>query len=191
MKTCKLIHVFGASGSGSTTLARAISEHFSYHFVDTDDAIWKKTDPPFTVRASRTAAISYLEQAITDHDKVVISGAFVGWGDQFKPMIDLFIYLNLPLPIRLERIKKREFHRFGSRILPGGDMHQQHLAFLEWVSQYDNGDPSMRSRKQHELWLSDIHQPIIRINTESTIPQLIEYIRPYLALTDDVYKEHL
>lgn len=33
-------------------------------------------------------------------------------------------------------------------IKPSGDMHQQHLAFLQWAKMYDNGDLNMRSKEK-------------------------------------------
>ena len=32
-----VIHIFGASGSGTTTLGKKISEELGYSFMDTDD----------------------------------------------------------------------------------------------------------------------------------------------------------
>ena len=42
-----LIHIFGASGSGTTTLAEKISRELGYFHLDTDDYFWLPTDPPF------------------------------------------------------------------------------------------------------------------------------------------------
>ena len=41
------IHILGASGSGTSTLAKAISLRHGHRFLDTDDFYWKPTDPPF------------------------------------------------------------------------------------------------------------------------------------------------
>jgi len=176
-----LIHIFGSSGSGSTTLARAISQRYSYHFIDTDDAIWEETDPPFNIRKSDQLAFEYLNNEVTLFPKSVISGAFVGWGDSLKNHVDLFVYMHLPLNIRLERIKIRERNRFHERVEPGGDLYLQHLDFLNWVSLYEELDESRRSQKQHIQWLKNVKQPIIEVYEEKTIDELIEIIRPYLG----------
>jgi hypothetical protein len=42
------IHVMGASGSGATSLGRALSEKLDIADLDTDDFFWLPTDPPFT-----------------------------------------------------------------------------------------------------------------------------------------------
>lgn len=41
------IHILGASGSGTTTLAERLSQEFGYTHLDTDNFFWVKTDPAF------------------------------------------------------------------------------------------------------------------------------------------------
>lgn len=48
---------------------------------------------------------------------------------------------------------KREFQRFGDRILLGGDMFEDHQPFLKWAGQYDTGGMDMRSTLHHGEWL--------------------------------------
>lgn len=177
----KLIHIFGSSGSGSTTLARAISQEYGYHFIDTDDAIWEETDPPFNIRKSDKEALNYLKKELSKYPKSVISGAFVGWGDEIKNQVDLFVYMHLPLDIRLERIKTREKNRFQTRVEPGGDLYLQHLDFLNWVSLYEELDESKRSQKQHHAWLKSVLKPVIEIYEEKSIEELIAILGPYLG----------
>lgn len=170
----------GASGSGTTTLARAIALEFGYHHIDIDDIFWERTNPPFTTPRPVEIRIALLNEILVSYPKNVISGAFTNWGDQFKPHIDLFIYMHLPVEIRLERIQKREFHRFGSRIRPGGDMYQQHLDFLDWVKTYETGDQTVRSMRQHLAWLHDVSAPIIRITEPMSVEELLSLVKTRL-----------
>lgn len=45
-----LIHIYGASGSGTSTLGRYLAEQFQYAFLDSDDYFWLPTDPKFTTK---------------------------------------------------------------------------------------------------------------------------------------------
>ena len=45
-----VIHIFGASGSGTTTLGKKISEELGYKLMDTDDYFWMPTQPKFTLK---------------------------------------------------------------------------------------------------------------------------------------------
>ncbi|MDD3122264.1 MAG: shikimate kinase [Candidatus Izemoplasmatales bacterium] len=179
MHKIKTILIFGASGSGSTTLARAISQKYGFHFIDTDDAIWEQTNPPFKNRRESLDSWKILNDQLSANDFNVISGSFIGWGDSFKNKIDLFIYMNLPLEIRLKRIQIREENRFGGRVLPGGDLYLQHLDFLNWVSMYEILDETKRSQKQHEKWLQNVKKDILYIKEPLTITELLAKVSVY------------
>jgi len=42
------VHVFGASGSGTTTLSRALAARLDVGHFDADDYFWVPIEPPFT-----------------------------------------------------------------------------------------------------------------------------------------------
>ena len=42
------IHVLGASGSGTTTTAKALAKILGYVHLDTDNYFWEPSDIPFT-----------------------------------------------------------------------------------------------------------------------------------------------
>ena len=169
----KVIHILGAAGSGTTTLGKAISEQYGFTHLDTDDFFWMPTNPRFTVKRNRSERQEMLAKAIEKSEKCVISGSLCGWGDQFIPTFELVLYVDTPTDIRMERLNKRESERFGARILPDGDMYNQHVAFLEWARSYDTGDLDMRSFAMHMDWLKKIPCAIIRIDgTEPLEPML-------------------
>jgi len=176
----KIIHIFGASGSGSTTLARAIADHFGYHHIDTDDALWVKTDPPFTVKRTPKVSKALIEEQLGRHEYCVISGEFLGWDDFLSGRIDLYIYMHLPVDVRIQRIQNRETKRFGSRVQPGGDMYLSHLDFLAWVREYEQGDETRRSLARHQKWLKTLNKPVIDIEKVSTIEELLDQVSPWL-----------
>jgi len=45
--TGRIVHITGASGSGTTTLGRALAERLGWMHLDTDDFYWLPTDPPY------------------------------------------------------------------------------------------------------------------------------------------------
>ncbi len=176
----KIINIFGSSGSGSTTLANSIAHDYEYKFIDVDDYLWQKTDPPFTQRNTNDVACKLIQNALDDQSSTVISGSLIGIADELKPKIDLFIYINLDKKIRINRIKEREFKRFGDRILLDGDLYLQHLNFLQWVSDYEDNPETQRSRRQHLLWLEDVSSPVLKITEELTLEELLKLVKPFL-----------
>jgi adenylate kinase family enzyme len=181
MTPIEVINIFGASGSGATTLARAIASRFDFRHVDVDDAMWEKTDPPFTVRRPDAVCRDIIASELSRSPRSVISGAFVGWGDVFIPRLGLVVYMNLPEEIRVARINERERARFGARVEPGGDLYLQHLDFLAWSRSYDSEDVSRRSRAQHERWLAGLSCPVIRIENPLPIGELVDIVGAALS----------
>jgi len=47
------IMVFGASGSGTTTLGREFAKILGFTHLDIDDYFWEKTDVPYTSAAGK------------------------------------------------------------------------------------------------------------------------------------------
>ena len=159
-----VIHIFGASGSGTTTLGKAIAERFGYVHMDTDDYFWMPTDPMFTTKRPADERIHLMKADIEKYKNVVISGSLCDWGDVLIPYFDLVIRVETDTPTRLARLKAREYARFGERIREGGDMHGEHLAFLEWASRYDTAPPTMRSRAKHDLWQAALPCTILTVS---------------------------
>ena len=151
------IHVLGASGSGTTTLARHLSSEFGHVFLDTDDFFWEQTDPPYTTSRPADQRITLLQAALQGHPRWVISGSLCGWGDVLIPEFDLVAFLWLPPEERLDRIKARELQRYGSAALaPGGKMHASHQKFMAWAAKYDTADSSIRSLQRHRAWMKKL-----------------------------------
>lgn len=151
-----IIHILGASGSGTSSLGRALQENYNYTHLDTDDYYWLPTNPPFIEKRSTEERLNLMRRDIGKSSQSVISGSLCGWGDALIPLFDLVVRLVVPAEERIFRLKKREYQRFGGRILAGGDMYEEHQKFLQWASEYDNGDISMRSKAMHDEWQKEI-----------------------------------
>lgn len=147
-----VIHIYGASGSGTSTLGRKISEELGYKFMDTDDYFWLPTNPQYTTKRSKEERLALMKKDISENDNIVISGSLVDWGDELIPLFTLVIRLVTDTEIRVERLKIREKKKFGNRIMPGGDMYTNHMEFIEWARKYDTGSVNMRSKAKHDEW---------------------------------------
>lgn len=148
----KVIHIYGPSGSGTTTLGKYICNQLGYFLMDADDYFWEATNPPYTVKRNRENRIKLMKKDIESHENVVISGSIADWGDDLIPYITFAIRLETTTEIRIERLKQREREVFGSRIDIGGDMYENHQSFIEWAKKYDNGGLDMRSKAKHDKW---------------------------------------
>lgn len=176
----KIIHIYGASGSGTTTLAKYISEKLDYAFMDTDDYFWKPTNPPYKEKRDISERLELMKKDIVKSDKVIISGSLVDWGDELVPLFTLVIRLHTATDIRIERLKKREYEHFGSRIEIGGDMYDDHQEFLAWAAAYDRGDTNMRSKAKHDEWQKILQCKQIILDGSADVEDNFKIIKSYL-----------
>lgn len=157
------IYITGASCAGVTTLGQHLALLLGIRQVDVDDFFWMPTNPPFTTKRAVSERVSLMQQELGDDDWV-LTGSCIDWGDALIAHADLIVFVVTPTSVRLERLAAREKQRFGERIAPGGDMHEIHVAFREWASQYDNPDFSGRNRAWHEAWLSAQTASVLRLD---------------------------
>ncbi len=175
-----VIHIYGASGSGTSTLGKYISEQMGYTFMDTDDYYWLPSDPQYTKKREINERILLMEKDIFQSDQVVISGSLVDWGNELIPYFTLAVRVAIGGKVRLERLKERERQCFGSRIEAGGDMYRNHLEFMEWAAGYDTGDLNTRSKAKHDQWQTLLKCRQIVVNGEDPLVQNLELIKKSL-----------
>jgi adenylate kinase family enzyme len=181
MKTQR-IHIFGASGSGTTTLGKALANTLSVTFFDADDYYWQKTEPPFTRKVPTEQRVHNLLSDLSKAKNWVLSGSVVGWGDKFIPLFTLAIFTTLPHDLRLERLHAREVQRYGQRVEVGGDMYETSQAFLDWASKYDTAGLEQRSLVTHERWLQKLSCPVLHIQSmqsvELIVGEVLNFLKP-------------
>lgn len=153
------ILVMGASGSGTSTLGQALATQLGGKHLDLDDYFWMATEPPFTQKRDRTERLETLLHDLRAADDVVASGSLVDWGQEAEDAFNLIVFLTVPTPLRLERLRQREVKRFGAA----------NPAFLTWASQYDEGPPEGRSLAKHEAWLGERRCFILRIAGDTSV----------------------
>lgn len=177
MRVPDRIHIVGASGSGTTSLAAELAGRYGHRHLDTDDFYWRRTDPPFREKRPPAERLASLGTTFQEAKRWVVSGSLCGWGDPLIPEFELVVFLLVPTPVRLARLRAREIERYGRQaIAPGGALHEAHVEFLEWAGRYDTGDPEMRSRAMHEAWLAALPCSVVRLEGDLSIVEQRERI---------------
>jgi adenylate kinase family enzyme len=167
------VHIFGASGSGTTTLGRVLASRLSIPFFDSDDYYWQKTDPPYRESYPKEQRAERLLADLSGLKSWVLSGSILKWGEPLMPLFTLAVFVTLPHDIRLERLQKRERERYGSRIEAGGDMYSSSQDFLAWASSYDSAGPETRSFKSHQAWMKTLTCPVIQLESTESVEELL------------------
>lgn len=171
------IHIIGASGSGTSTLGFSLSQALPHTHLDTDDYFWLDK---FTEQREIPTRKRMLKADLSRNKEWILSGAVCGWGDTFKSEFDLIIFLWLPHNIRMERLRQREFERYGNDVLAGGSKYEQSKSFLEWAALYDNAGVDVRSKVLHEHWMSTLACPILRIEEDYSVDSRVNIVLDYL-----------
>ena len=158
-----LIHVTGASGSGTSSLSAALASELDGVHLEADDYFWLPTSPPFTAKRDRTERLSSLLADLRANTDVVLAGSIVDWGAELENSFDLIVFLYLDAETRIERLRIREVERFG----------HANPAFLEWAAQYDEGPSEGRSLAKHRAWLGARVCPIIELHGDFTVSERV------------------
>ncbi len=171
------IHIFGASGSGVTTTGQDLAKKLNLQYFDSDDYFWKKTNPPFLDRQNPIDRNVKIQADLEGLENWILGGSIFQWGDNVFPNFDIVIFLYIPQEIRIQRLKKREFERYGNSIFTDPERKKQFENFIAWATDYDdNTGIANRNLKAHENWLEAIIFPTLKIIGDFTSDQRVELI---------------
>jgi adenylate kinase family enzyme len=171
------IHITGASGSGVTTLGRAVADALAAPHHDTDDYFWLPTSPPYREQRPAADRLRLMGAMFLPRAEWVLSGALDGWGDPLIPLFDLVVFLRVPTAIRLARLHDREARRYGGDALgPGGWRHAETESFIEWASHYEDGTREGRNLARQEAWLAALSCPVLRLDGTRPTRDLVDEV---------------
>lgn len=175
------IHIMGASGVGTSTLGQQLAKVLPHVQLDSDDYFWEYK---FTKPREINDRLTRLKQDLDHKESWILSGAVCGWGDRLRAYFDLVIFLWIPEEIRLNRLRVREYERYGDDILSGGKKYEANQTFMEWAALYDTAGVEVRSKVLHEEWMSVLKCPVLRIEGDLTAQERVEVVLNYLKSKD-------
>ncbi len=108
MKRPKTIGLVGTSGAGKTTLAKELAKRMGTIFIEID-AIRHKEN---WQRATDSEFQEGIEKQIGNNESWVIDGVV---GDPMGERLDLILWLDLPLHVKLNRAIKRSLKRIVTK----------------------------------------------------------------------------
>jgi shikimate kinase len=166
------IIMLGANGSGKSTLGRELAMVLNFAHFDVEEYWFYKTDIPYTAIRPQEERNEMLLSDMKKHGLFVVSGDISGWGDELLSMFDLAVFLTAPVEIRMKRIEKREYARWGGRACEGGDMYESQKKFYEKVATRDVGLLDQRA----SLYLC----PILRVDSTKSQKDNLDEILAYI-----------
>lgn len=164
------ILVCGLNGAGKSTLGKALAEKLHFYFIDDEELYFSKTDSDYIYASPCTheEAEKRLFHKMQAHENFVLASVKGDYGALFYPFIQYTIWIDTPKDIRLQRVKNRSFQKFGSRILPGGDLYEKEKTFFEFVSS--------REKNTVEKQLGKLNCPVIKVDGMNSIEKNLAFI---------------
>lgn len=172
MKKCGIC-ICGLNGSGKTTLARALAKELNYKHMDAEEYYFSPTDNPYSSSRTREEAERLIREDIQHHPCFVFSSVSGNMTSEINAHYDLIVYLDVPLEIRMKRIRQRAWNQFGNRILIGGDLHEQEEQFFAFVQS--------RTPDKIENWLKTVSCRVIRLDGTKLIHENVQAIKELLS----------
>ncbi|MFO1257813.1 MAG: AAA family ATPase [Gammaproteobacteria bacterium] len=171
------ILIFGAAGSGATTVAKKISDILEISHFDSDEYYWIKTDPPYRVKQPLIERQKNLKADLEKERNWVVSGSLHAWGAFISELLTHAVFLYVPKALRMQRLADREQTRYGHRIREGGDMFEHHRAFMEWAASYDDEtSTSSRTKLKHLNWKDSLPCPVFEIQNDEAVDVIVRKI---------------
>jgi len=158
------ILITGASGSGTTTLGKALAKHLGCQVLDADDFYWLPTTPAYQQKRSPEDRLALILSELADD--TIVTGSIMNWGQALENAFDLIVFLTLDTEIRIKRLAEREQQEQGF-VDP---------EFLAWAREYDNDGFTGRNRIKHEHWLANRLSKTITVAGDLTIEQRLDKV---------------
>ncbi len=173
------IHITGASGSGVTTLGRALAEATGAVQLDTDDFYWAPGEPKFSQKRAPEERVRLLREAMAaaGNRGWILSGSVGAWAAELVPLFGLVVFMSAPTEVRIARLTMREEAQFGASVIaPGGSRHEDFTKFIDWAAHYERGTREGRNRKVHEEFLARVTCPVLRLDGTQPAQDLVAHV---------------
>lgn len=164
------IIICGGNGAGKSTLGKSLAEALDYQFMNIEDYYFPKTNNNYSYAVSRTReeVSRLLLEDMLKYEHFILASVKGDYGEEVESMFTHAILIHVPKEIRIERVKDRSFRKFGSRMLPGGDLYEKEKAFLDMVEN--------RPETVAEDWLKSTSLPVIHVDGTKPVAYNIDEI---------------
>ncbi len=166
------ICVCGLNGSGKTTLAGALAKELNFTHMDIEQYYFTSAQNPYASSRTKEEVERLLLEDIKKNPCFVFSAVYGNMTPEINENYTLVVYLDVPLDVRMKRIRQRAIDKFGDRVLPGGDMYEQEEKFFAFAEK--------RTPEKIEDWLKALSQKVIRLDGTKPIQENVELIKSLL-----------
>lgn len=100
-----------------------------------------------------------------------MGGSVINWNNNWQ--FDLSVFLYIPQDVRLQRLKDREFERYGDIIHTDRERNQLYKEFIDWAKGYDELISNSRSLYSHRNWINNLKTPLLAIEGDTSVEERV------------------
>ncbi|MBE5810808.1 MAG: hypothetical protein E7318_07740 [Clostridiales bacterium] len=166
--------ICGMNGSGKSTLGRALAENIGWRFIDNEDLYFPKGDPehPYALERTQDEVKRLLLAEVRRDERFVFAAVRGNYGEEVLPYYQAAVLVEVPRHVRLERVKARSYGKFGSRMMPGGDLYESEKRFYDLIA--------ARPEDYATRWLDTVDIPVLRVDGTRPVGENIALITDWL-----------
>ncbi|MGR3660478.1 MAG: adenylate kinase [Paracoccaceae bacterium] len=162
------LHIFGGSGTGTSTLARGLATRLASQCFDTDDFYWVPGDPAFEAARPVAARLALMQEVFLPRSDWILSGSLLRWGEPVVARMTHAIFLTMDAEARMARLLAREVQRYGTVFT------DENVMFMRWAEGYDDPAFCGRSLTGHRDWIAGLPVPVIELDGGLARDELVE-----------------
>ena len=174
MKSCR-IHIMGASGSGVTSLGRALADVLAVPHHDTDDYLWQPTTPPYRDMRGIPERLRLMREMFSAARGLGAERGTRGLGRRDHSRLrrsDLPHHAERDPPAALARPRGHGTSAAMRWLPAAGGIGRPRIS--------SNGRPITRTAigrdavwQRHKTWLAALPCPVLRLDGSRPLPQLV------------------
>lgn len=169
------IIICGGNGSGKSTLGKALADAMGIKFMDNEDYYFPKreSDYKYDHALTREEFMPILLKDMEQAEDWIFASVKGNYGERIESMFTHAILIDVPKEIRMQRVWDRSYHKFGDKILPGGELYEREQKFFDMV----------KSRPDHyaEEWVSNLSCPVIRADGTKPVKENVGLLAEALS----------
>jgi len=170
------IMICGLNGAGKSTWGKALADKTGWTFKDVEDYYFPKTDPsyPYAVQRTEEEIVKLLHNDLCQNDNIIFAGVRGNYSPEIAAIFTHAVFVSVPKEIRMERVRKRAFDKFGDRVLQGGDLYERENAFYDIIEK--------RTDETIINWLETLNIPVITVDGRKVVEENVKCILEVLVL---------
>lgn len=169
------ILICGGNGAGKSTLGRELAQRLGCPFLDIEDYYFpgRKPDGAYKQAKTREEVSRALTADLRKYETCVLASVKGDYGEEAEALLTRAVLLEAPKGLRMERVRKRSYEKFGNRMRPGGDLFEKEEGFFALVD--------TRPESLTEDWLIKTSLPVLRLDAalpvEENVRKILKHIR--------------